>query len=241
MKRCEFSETQFSFCFTFEFITSFFPLIPLPIFPNIREEGRAGGGYDVQINGNIYFQFKIPNFYDKSNYNKYWRVYKHEFYRIKLETNENQYGFLKALQSPLNFVYYVTPQFYTRNDLENYYATNTIGVNSALFSIENLPAHGSGYHNLIYSPRQPLGQLFSEPFPIKKLNLLNPREYFTQQNVSLTIYQQALLTRDLLLRSNYKISGNFELSPNQPARLVKEIYTILLTDFNLHWYPVINI
>jgi hypothetical protein len=239
MKSCEFSETQFSFCFTFEYLKQFLPIIPLPIFPNIREEGRMGGGYDVRINGNIYFQFKIPNYYNKrSNFNKYWNVFKHEYYKIKLETDKNQYKFLKALQSPNNLVYYVTPEFHLLNELSNNYNADTIGSNSALFSIENLPPYGSGYHNLIYSPRHPLGHLFSAPVSIKKTILLNPLEYFSRRNAGLTIYQQALLTRGIILDGEYQINKSFELNPNQPIRLVKEIYTILLTNFNLHWYPI---
>jgi len=34
MQACQFSETQFSFCFTFEYIKQFRPFISLPVFPN---------------------------------------------------------------------------------------------------------------------------------------------------------------------------------------------------------------
>ena len=64
MKKCEFSETQFSFCFTFEYIKMFYPSGPIPIFPNTVKEGREGGGYDVKVDGNIFLQFKIPKFYN---------------------------------------------------------------------------------------------------------------------------------------------------------------------------------
>lgn len=241
MQRCEFSETQFSFCFTFEFLKLFFPHVPLPLFPNIREEGSTGGGYDVQINGNMYFQFKIPNLYDKENNftRKYWKTYNKEYYRIKLQTDENQYRFLKDLQSPNNFVYYVTPEFHSVPDLTNHYNFNSIGYNSAFFSIGDLPPHGSGYHHLIYRPGEPLGQLFSEPTPIKKSELLDPREYRGGRNIELSLYTQALIIREKLL--NYNIPINIETDSNQSFVLVKMVYTILLTNFNIHWIPLFQI
>jgi hypothetical protein len=238
MQPCEFSETQFSFCFTFEYLKNFFPTVPLPLFPNIRQEGAIGGGYDVKINGNLYFQFKIPNLYDRENNytRKYWKVYNHEYYKIKLETDSNQYRFLKNLISPYNLIYYATPEFHSVADLTLHYNADMIGNNSALFSIENLPPHGSGYHHLIYSPREHLGQLFSTPEPIKKNLLLFPGEYFRNENRDLTLYQQALNIRELLLQ--YNVIGDLSLSSNEPAILVKQVYTILLTNFNIHWVPL---
>ncbi len=242
MQNCQFSETQFSFCFTFEYIKQFLPFIPLPVFPNTVDEGRMGGGYDVQINGNIYFQFKIPIYYDKvSNFwRRDWEVFGHEYYKIKLETDNYQFKLLKDLQSPGNEVYYSTPEFHTQFDLANFYSTDNIVSHSALFSLDNLPAYRSGHHHLIYSPNQTWGQLFSEPTKVKKVTTINPFDLFPNGKSDLTIYQQALLISEILNNQDYEPSRRFEFNSNRPAQLVREVYSILLTDFNTHWYPVIS-
>ncbi|HEX7415353.1 MAG TPA: hypothetical protein VF411_15015 [Bacteroidia bacterium] len=242
MQHCEFSETQFSFCFTFEYIKQFLPFVPLPIFPNTVEEGRVGGGYDVQINGNIYFQFKIPVYYDLvSNFwRRDWDVFEHEYYKIKLETDEEQFKLLKDLQSPTSEVYYATPEFHTTSDIGNFYSTDSIVPHSALFPIDSFPAYRSGYHHLIYSPNHNWGRLFSEPIKIEKKKSINPFGLFPDGKSDLTIYEQARQIRNILRKGEYKIMDDHSLNDNKPDQFVKNIYTILLTKYNIHWYPVIS-
>lgn len=241
MKPCEFSETQFSFCFTFEYIKQFFPFVPLPIFPNTVNEGREGGGYDVQINGNIFFQFKIPVYHDLvSNFwRRDWNVFGHNYYKIKLETDEEQYRLLKALQNPGNQVYYSTPEFHTTTDLSTFYGSDNVVSNSGLFSLDSLPPYGSGYHHLIYSPRHNWGKLFSEPIEVKKIKSINPFELFPEGITDLTIFNQAKRIQNILREGEYQIDNKNSLNDNRPEQLVKEVYTILLTKFNIHWYPII--
>jgi len=243
MEPCRFSETQFSFCFTFEYIKQFFPVIPLPIFPNTVEEGRPGGGYDVQINGNIYFQFKVPGFYNLvSNFiRQHWNVFGHEFYKIKFRTDEEQYRLLKVLQNPTNQVYYATPEFHTINALSSHYSLDRVVSNSALFSLNDLPAYGSGKHNLIYSPRQTWAKVFSDPIQVKKVKNINPFELFQEARLGLTIYDQAKDIRSILLEGQYIHDSSIFFNDNKPAQFVKEIYVALLTRFNIHWYPVISL
>lgn len=242
MEKCHFSETQFSFCFTFEYIKQFFPNIPLPIFPNIREEGRIGGGYNVQINGNIYFQFKIPVFYDKViNFNrKHWNVFGHEYYKIKLETDQNQYKFLKDLQGSRNKVYYATPEFHLSCDLNSFYTSDNIVQNSAVFSLNDLPNYNSGYHNLVYSPSHDFGKLFSEPMEIKKVKSINPDELFYEGKNDLTIYDQARKILKIIQNNKDGLTDAYYIDDNKPQQFIKAIHSILLTEYNIHWYPVIS-
>jgi len=244
MQNCQFSETQFSFCYTFEFVRQFLPFVPLPIFPNTVDEGRIGGGYDVQISGNIYFQFKIPTYHDLvSNFFRlHWNVFSDEYYKIKLDTDGEQFRLLKDLrrQSSLNEVYYATPEFWYTTTLSSYYSGDRILANSALFSLDNLPAYGSGHHHLIYSPQYDWGRLFSEPVDVKKIKSVNPFELFVGTNSEVTIYSQAVRISGLLREREFSMSGNIELNTNNPVQLVKNIYTILLTQYNIHWYPIIS-
>ena len=238
MTKCAFSETQFSFCFTFEYITQFFPVVPLPIFPNTYWEGRLGGGYDVKINGNIFFQFKIPT-YHNSVYRPYWNVFGHEYYKMKLETNGFQYQLLKALVSPSNEVYYATPEFHTINDLHLNYSGNTIVSSSGIFDLANLPSYGSGKHHLIYSPAHNWANVFSEPYRVEKIQSLNPQEIFNKNvDRELTIFSQALKLRALLIE--YPDNLNLLQDTENSGNLVRIIHSLLLTKYNIHWYPIIN-
>lgn len=238
MTKCEFSETQFSFCFTFEYITQFFPVVPLPIFPNTFWEGRPGGGYDVKINGNIFFQFKIPTFHD-SIYRPYWDVFGHEYYKMKLNTDGNQYQLLKALASPSNEVYYASPEFHTIVNLHRNYSTSSIVSSSGIFNVSTLPPYGSGKHHLIYSPSHTWANVFSEPYRVEKIQSINPTEIFRENlDKELTIFSQALKLRSLLMeyKDNYELLQDDKNTPN----LVRIIHSLLLTKYDIHWYPIIK-
>lgn len=241
---CDFSETQYAFCFTFEYLKQFFPIIPLPIFPNTVMEGRIGGGYDVKIDGNIYFQFKIPEHITRRNVNnsKQWVVFNQSFYRIKINTNSRQFELLKDLQGPSNNVYYATPDFHTDADISTNYQFDQIVDSSSLFPIQNFPAFGSGHHQLIYHPNYDWGKLFSEPIEIKKERTINPIELFgAQKNPELTIIEQARIISKILNSKEYTIQGDIPLNSKEPSELVKSIHNILLTNFNILWYPIISI
>lgn len=242
---CEFSETQFSFCFTFEYIKQFFPVIPLPVFPNTVVEGRAGGGYDVEILGNIFFQFKIPTYHDiKSIRNKkHWDVFGKAYYKIKIDTSSQQFKLLKALDKPENKVFYATPEFHLWTSLTDYYQHEHIVDNSALFPIQNFPVPIGGYHHMIYRPDYNFGQLFSEPTRIIKLKTINPTELFNreQREIKMTIYKQALEIRKVLLTIDSEIIDKTLFNENNQIEFVKSVHNVLLTRYNIHWYPVLSL
>ena len=146
---------------------------------------------------------------------------------------------MKELQSPNNEVYYATPEIYTNTDLGNFYSLGNIVQNSGLFSIDSLPNYMSGNHQLIYSPSHNWGQLFSEPTIIKKINSLNPTELFHNSEKELTIYKQAERLSHILRKQENILSNIFEFNTNNQNQLVKEVYTALLTIYNVHWYPVL--
>lgn len=240
---CDFSETQYSFCFTFEYLKQFFPIIPLPIFPNTVMEGRTGGGYDVKIDGNIYFQFKIPEHITRMNVNnsRQWAVFNESFYRIKINTNSRQFELLKDLQDPNNNVYYATPDFHTDADISTNYQFDQIVDSSSLFPIQNFPAFGSGHHQLVYHPSYSWGKLFSEPIEIRKEKIINPYELFQNtQKQKLTIIGQAIQIFEILKSKEYSIQGDIPLNQDEPVGFVKAIHNLLLTNYNIHWYPVIS-
>ncbi|MBD80849.1 MAG: hypothetical protein CL840_18175 [Crocinitomicaceae bacterium] len=216
----------------------------MPIFPNTVIEGRDGGGYDVNIDGNIYFQFKIPKHITRRNAKnpRQWPVYNMPYYRIKVNTNSRQFELLKDLQTdPFNKVYYATPNFHTDYALSTNYQFDRIVSSSSLFPIRNFPNHGSGHHQLIYRPNFNWGKLFSEPKEIKKERTISPIELFEVQKGSrFTIFKQAKRISEILGSNEIGIQGDIPLNDNNPIELVKAVYNILLTNYNIHWYPVIS-
>jgi|WetSurMetagenome_2_1015567.scaffolds.fasta_scaffold53359_3 hypothetical protein len=238
MKPCEFSETQFAFCFTFELISLFYPRV-LPFFPNTVAEGKPGGGYDVKIGGNIFFQFKIPRYYDK--YKRYWNVFKSPCLKIETYVDSKQFFLLTQLCSAdsTNQVYYVAPEFYRQICLNNYYNANEIVKNSAFFGIRDFPRHGTGKHALIYDQPHEWGVIFSQPLRINKQNKQNiiGLHNNTDKNYR-TLSEYASHLRNLLIEIAPDTS-EFLSGINDHATLIKHIRGILLTNFNIHWYPII--
>ena len=114
MPKCEFSETQYSFGYTYEFMNNYIPWSDtFPFFPSTGMEGKTGFGYDVLINHNLFFQFKIPFYVTKNHKNTkdQWNAHKKAYYRISINTDENQFKQLKDLKMPNNEVFYCAPEF----------------------------------------------------------------------------------------------------------------------------------
>lgn len=224
---CAFSETQFSFCFTFEYIRIFYPSGPIPLFPNTVEEGREGGGYDVEINGNIFLQFKIPKFYDKPcNITLQKRkVFNQAYYQINIDTDKKQFQLLKELCIKNNRVLYVSPEFYKKESLKENYKMKKIVKKSAMFSVYNFPEYKSGFHELIYTDSSKYGKLFSEPFKIYK-----EREIIGRiQKVSL--YEQAVRLSEILKKYDINITKDDQ----NKQKIIDSVYITLLSRFNILW------
>jgi hypothetical protein len=206
-------------------------------------EGRTGGGYDVKINGNIFFQFKIPEHITRPNSQnaRQWPIFNQSFYRIKIDTNSRQFELLKDLQNPSNRVYYATPNFHTETDISTKYQYDQIVNSSSLFPIQNFPPYNSGHHQLIYRPDNRLGTLFSEPTKIKKEENINPFELFKDRKEdTVTIFEQSRDIFKVLKSKGFLIQGDLPFNDNKPADFVKAVHNILLTQYNIHWYPVIS-
>ena len=190
MDTCEFSETQFSLFFTAEYMNSF-PCVKLPVFPNTVIEGRKGGGFDVQINGNMFFQYKIPVFFGSTR-SKYWKIFDWECYRIDVSTKKKQFDLLKDLKKMdrNNCVYYAAPKFHLEEDMFKYYSCKSIITNSAIFPIENFPDDGMDHCKLYYDTDCDYGIWHSEPVKVLKEKNINAMELFPMGK-SISLYEQA--------------------------------------------------
>ena len=243
MESCQFSETQFSFCFTFEFIDKFSEKKINPIFLSTRKEGQDNGGFDVNIDGNIFFQYKIPKYYkslQKTN-SKHWSVFNRDYYKIKIETNKTQFKLLKKLkiEDVNNKVYYATPGFHIENDFRKHYCDKKIIYQSSIFDIIEFPNYFSGHHYLVYSPSEDKAMLFSNPISIKKVDQSELFGFLNHQQQKRTIAQQASYIRKILLEfddNDYLL----KLNDNEPLNFIQGVYNYLLFMYDIHWFPVIK-
>lgn len=108
-----------------------------PAFPSLYEEGKEGGGYDVEIplfGRPLFLQFKLSHclmrpsakesgFLSCPYYRMHLRAYKHS----------QQHKLLLALEAKGEAVMYIAPEFHLPIELHNYYLNKTIISNSAAF------------------------------------------------------------------------------------------------------------
>lgn len=216
--KCDFSETQFAFCFTFEILKNY-PNLVMPQFPNTVQEGRRGGGYDVAIDGSIFIQFKIPNYHKRKN-----------DYKIKIDTECKQHALLKELKKPANCVYYAAPKFHTSDDLEKFYNSNLIERNSALFSIEDFPNNAVHKH-VTFSRSGTQGTLHSN-----KESIDISQEIFSCKSSSSYLPDPMLLP----VKAGYILDFIKNVDPAintkyGKEKIVNEVFSILLIKYNILW------
>jgi len=243
MLNCEFSETQFSFCYTFELLRREFGslpfrLWPIPLFPNTVVEGRVGGGYDMCV-GSLFLQFKIPKVYEKKSFkmSKEWAVFRQSFFAIEVNTDSKQYQLLKDLKRPANVVFYATPEFYESASLDNNYRHSMIEAHSALFAIEDFPRHSSGHHRLIYTETHDHGVLFSKPQNIQKRRLELLAKF---QPDPMSIREKARVLLSIIEKVDGEERHVQEMSRRNETGIVMDVFSILWTQFNIFWLPIIE-
>ena len=162
------SEFSFGYALTEEMASGRFgTLNGAPIFPSLYSEGKTGGGYDLKLPFTgipIFLQFKLSH-YLKTRKAKEWNLYGQPYYRMHLRPLKysDQHNLLLDLEKSGKLVFYVAPIFYTSNELNQYYSTNTVSSNSIFFKPSNigpLPDHNE--HYVAFSSSSSFGYLCSE-------------------------------------------------------------------------------
>ncbi|MCF6132506.1 hypothetical protein [Flavobacterium wongokense] len=242
MPECGFSETQFSFCFTFEFIQKYTFWCIIPFFPSTYMEGQPGYGYDVQVNNHLYFQFKRPFLVSRRrNPNQaQWDTFGRSYLRIHIHTDDEQHKLLHLLKAraPQNKVFYIAPEFNRQDDISRHYINNQIVPNSLIVAIEDFPPHGSGHHSLCYLAGASFAYLFSQPQQVNKQNLEELLFSGNREQQALPLAEEA--ERIMGLLNELKMPRNLFI--NQPEgrdERVNYVKNILLSQFNILWMPVI--
>lgn len=141
-----------------------------PIFPNLKAEGSAGGGYDVEIPARpvpLFLQFKIPQIMvNRSELMPvgFWAPY----YRMHLRTAPiNQHNMLFDLEKNGNWVLYASPMFDKSDDLGRYYSERRVTDETAFFSPCDIGVMDETAHHVAYARGHDCAWARSKP---RKLN-----------------------------------------------------------------------
>jgi hypothetical protein len=196
-----FSEFSYGYAVTEELMNGALGrMIGRPMFPTQREEGRAGGGYDVKmlpkVGVPLFLQFKRSD-YLKRAYSKYWYLFNDYYYRIAVMRSKFsiQQELLIHLEMLGNDVYYIAPEFYTDDELTDYYTNKTVFSHSALFSpvdIGHLP--DDSQHYIVFN-HDPAGYFCSEK--PRQLNKVIKGYEFTE------LYSKTVETRSKKIDSEF--------------------------------------
>jgi len=235
MPAVEFSETQFSFQFTFEFISQYAPWTKLPIFPSTGLEGKEGYGYDVAIDSSLFLQYKVPYFVTRrrlENSNQ-WNKFNHSFYRYKIDTSKYQFELLQNLLKVSSDVYYVAPEFHTIKENYVHYTNKKIVMNSNLVNVGYILPITKGEHSMIYAKGGSNNYLLSDPIEIKTTNVTDILNRITNNKKRKEINAEAKSISEIIFDSlSFKEDkSKIEIDPIS-------IFNVLLSYYNILWLPL---
>ncbi|MGA2974012.1 MAG: hypothetical protein ABSF77_01750 [Spirochaetia bacterium] len=158
-------------------------LIAAPIFPSLIREGRAGGGFDVQIPAQgfpMYLQFKLSDCLLTAKARE-WNIWQRQYYRIHLHARNksNQHQLLIDLETAGNNVFYAAPCFYTLDELNSAYLGSNVFADTAFFSPVDIgPLADRQEHYVAFTENNPQAVFCSkEPRYIQA----NPAKQFAQK------------------------------------------------------------
>lgn len=137
-----------------------------PVFPSLIEEGRSGGGYDVQlprIGMPLFLQFKLSHHMKNGNAAE-WNLFGSSYYRIYLRPAylSMQHQLLQALENDGNEVYYAAPEFHRLDELNEAYLNDTVYERSAFFRPLDIRLPDDKEHYVVFSKASSIAWRCSE-------------------------------------------------------------------------------
>lgn len=129
------SELSYGFALTHELVAGVMgQLRGSPIFPSLIQEGRSGGGYDLElpiIGSPLFLQFKLSDKMIKSTAAE-WEYFYSPYYRMHLRSRRysRQHSLLIELEETGNEVFYVAPYFHTTEELNQNFLAREVATNS---------------------------------------------------------------------------------------------------------------
>lgn len=168
------SEFSYGYALTEELIHgSKLPLRAAPLFPSLIEEGRAGGGFDVQIpfiGFPLFLQFKLSHCMVRHTAAECTAGYlAAPFYRMHLRPGRHsrQHQLLLDLEAKGKLVYYAAPEFHRPHELNDAYLGRCVVDRSVFIKPSDIgPLPDDEDHHVAF--RSGVGAYFcSEPRAIR--------------------------------------------------------------------------
>ncbi|MBB6053898.1 hypothetical protein [Armatimonas rosea] len=173
----EFSEFTFGYALTHNIERRLATVTAVPSFPSLREEGGAGGGYDVRLQSGgtpIFVQFKIPRVIRRKNARapennfvdpEYFRMYLHH------RNTSDQQKLLVELRNRFQNVYYACPEFHTVNVLNrNHINSTTVDATAFFDPVEIGLLQDDDEHYIVYKPNSQSAYFCSNPIEINNIS-----------------------------------------------------------------------
>jgi len=256
MRRSELSEFSYGFGLTNELVGKL-TLRAAPIFPNLVEEGRPGGGYDVLMKRRgvpLYIQFKLSEYMRSLNakpakciINGGFPIAKH-FYRFALmkTLRSRQHQMLYKLDRGKNEVLYAAPKFHTLFDMNKYWRNNTIEEESVLVSPRSIGRiRDNNLHHVAFD-NQPHAYFCSEAKKVTTTTFDKLGDCLSLRlNEQTSPLSESLIEHLASARQALTAGGDGDLSAGKslkqepekaghqsPRAMLKELATLASRDFN---------
>lgn len=178
----DFSEFSYGYAVTEELVSHLkASLIAAPLFPSLYEEGKAGGGYDVNIplSGKpVFLQFKLSHYLERENAKEHRDgILTTPYYRMHLRPTKHsdQHNLLLDLEASEETVFYIAPEFHLPSELNDFYLRKTVVENSAAFSPSDIgPMPDDHEHYIVFKRGSATAhRCSSSPIELKKTSLKN--------------------------------------------------------------------
>lgn len=259
MKKCEFSETQFVIGYSRELFESFaytYPFYYTIFAPSTKEEKKWAS--DLILNhykGSSYrysefYQFKRSKYFDSE-------VFADLSGKAKIDTSvapkhgfniyntkaTRQFNTLQKLAKKRKYrVYYCAPMFHTLAEFNRYFSSNNIQNNSKVFNLSQKHFQSAkialdSNHTVIFDRN--ISHICSDPLEIES-SLASERnsQYQDSLNNEQTRYDLEREIKELYSFAVEEIS-NLQLNENfaRPESNLFEVRDMLITYFNIYWFP----
>ena len=156
----EISEFSYGFALTNELV-GWAQLRTAPIFPNLVEEGRTGGGYDVRLDMPgipMYLQFKRSDCMKTRNAKeiKSGANLSTPYYGFHLMDGamSDQHRLLLRLDNGTNEVYYAAPRFHRFSEINSAWNANAVATRSIFVTPRQIGRLSLGTHSIAYDHRR---------------------------------------------------------------------------------------
>jgi len=215
------SEFSYGYALTEELVKGFGSSITAaPVFPSLYQEGKKGGGWDVQLKKGgipLFLQFKLSHYLKTANSKE--RKSGHfasPYYRMHLRpiNHSKQHELLLDLERAGNEVYYSAPGFHKPNELNDAYLNSEVKNRSIWVKPTDInDITGNGEHYVAF-------QLPSTWYFCSKPKTI-------ERNLSFSVFQENII-------SALSEKRNIALTKDSLIKLAKSLETIGRKRLDIH-------